>query len=76
MYQRQLMKGGLASAAMTGSAAAGGGKFSREELRQLFNLNEATGSDTRDLMAGHEGLEWIEPGQVGAGLGGGRCNTL
>ncbi len=55
---------------MTGSAAAGGGKFSREELRQLFGLNEGTASDTRDLMAGHNGLEWVEPDQVGAGSGG------
>jgi hypothetical protein len=33
------------------SALQGGTKFTREELRDLFQLNEATDCNTRDLLA-------------------------
>ncbi|EFJ40540.1 hypothetical protein VOLCADRAFT_99672 [Volvox carteri f. nagariensis] len=71
VYQRQLMKADLASATVTGGSGAaggskGGGKFTREELRQLFSLNTATASDTRDLLPQGKvaGLRWKEPEEV------------
>ncbi|PNH03572.1 DNA repair and recombination protein RAD54B [Tetrabaena socialis] len=72
VYQRQLMKADLASATGAGGGGGGGsgkgGKFTREELRQLFSLNTATASDTRDLLPPGKlaGLVWVEPGAVPA----------
>ena len=63
IYQRQLQKGELADAMQHGGGggAAGGkakeGRFTREELRQLFQLNGATASDTRDLLQ-NAGAQW------------------
>ncbi|GLI69784.1 hypothetical protein VaNZ11_014442, partial [Volvox africanus] len=69
VYQRQLMKADLASATVVGATAGGsckGGKFTREELRQLFSLNTNTASDTRDLLPQGKvsGLRWMEPEEV------------
>ncbi|PRW57845.1 DNA repair and recombination RAD54B [Chlorella sorokiniana] len=57
MYQRQLKKGDIAATMMGGGAGGagagakqGGGKFSKEELKQLFTLNTATSCDTADIL--------------------------
>ncbi|GIM12214.1 hypothetical protein Vretimale_15611 [Volvox reticuliferus] len=63
------MKADLASATVAGGAVGGsgkGGKFTREELRQLFSLNINTASDTLDLLPQGKvaGLRWMEPEEV------------
>ncbi|KAI3434723.1 hypothetical protein D9Q98_002784 [Chlorella vulgaris] len=62
MYQRQLKKGDLAATTMGGAGGGGGtsggeaakkagGKFSKEELKQLFTLRTDTCCDTADLLS-------------------------
>ena len=63
IYQRQLQKSELADAMQRGGGGAGGkakeGRFTREELRQLFQLNGATACDTRDLLQSTPaGAQW------------------
>jgi DNA repair and recombination protein RAD54B len=63
VWQRQIVKRGLASSIMTGGGGGGGGgggaeamgkkgvaQFSREELRDLFRLDESAGLRTHDLI--------------------------
>ena len=64
IYQRQLQKGELADAVAKGGVGGAGGKakegrFTREELRQLFQLNGGTACDTRDLLRSTPaGAQW------------------
>ena len=64
IYQRQLQKGELADAMQQGGNGKTGGKakegrFTQEELRQLFQLNGATACDTRDLLRSTPaGAQW------------------
>ncbi len=64
IYQRQLQKGELADAMQRGGGGAAGGKskegrFTREELRQLFQLNSTTACDTCDLLQSTPaGAQW------------------
>jgi DNA repair and recombination protein RAD54B len=48
IYQRQIMKMGLANAVVDNKASAS--SFSREELRDLFRLDEREGCQTHDLL--------------------------
>ncbi|KAJ4373345.1 helicase [Neocucurbitaria cava] len=48
IYQRQVMKMGLANAVVDNKASAS--SFSREELRDLFRLDEREGCQTHDLL--------------------------
>ena len=58
VWQRQIVKRGLASSIMTGGSGGGGdsmgkkgvAQFSREELRDLFRLDESAGLRTHDLI--------------------------
>jgi DNA repair and recombination protein RAD54B len=59
VWQRQIVKRGLASSIMTGRGGGAGGdtmgkkgvaQFSREELRDLFRLDESAGLRTHDLI--------------------------
>jgi DNA repair and recombination protein RAD54B len=60
VWQRQIVKRGLASSIMTAGGGSGGGgdsmgkkgvaQFSREELRDLFRLDESAGLRTHDLI--------------------------
>ena len=54
IFQRQITKQGLGGGFLDdeGSAGKGGKKFhfTREELRDIFSLNENTNSDTHDLL--------------------------
>jgi DNA repair and recombination protein RAD54B len=60
VWQRQVVKRGLASSIMEGGSAGGGGgsmgnkkgvaQFSREELRDLFRLDESKGLRTHELI--------------------------
>lgn len=53
IYQRQLFKGEMAD--RMGQGIGGGGpkasRFTRDELRSLFQLNTGTDCDTRDLLS-------------------------
>ena len=57
IWQRQVVKKGLADSILNGGAGSGGDKnggvasFSREELRDLFRLDERAGLQTHDLIA-------------------------
>jgi hypothetical protein len=69
IYQRQLMKQDLA-VAMSGKA--GGGKaMSRDELKQLFELDEepAGGCTSRELLQGCADIGWLEPSAEGLSFG-------
>jgi DNA repair and recombination protein RAD54B len=48
IYQRQIMKMGLANAVVDNKASAS--SFSKEELRDLFRLDEREGCQTHDLL--------------------------
>ncbi|KAF2874082.1 SNF2 family N-terminal domain-containing protein [Massariosphaeria phaeospora] len=48
IYQRQIMKMGLANAVVDNKASAS--NFSKEELRDLFRLDEREGCQTHDLL--------------------------
>lgn len=48
IYQRQIMKMGLANAVVDNKASAS--SFSREELKDLFRLDEREGCQTHDLL--------------------------
>ncbi|KAL6765798.1 SNF2 family N-terminal domain-containing protein [Haematococcus lacustris] len=73
IFQRQIMKGDLASATIaSGDGPAAGRHFTQEELRRLFTLSLNTECETRDLLAGHGGasqaaVRWVDL----AGLHGG-----
>ncbi|ORY13846.1 DNA repair and recombination protein RAD26 [Clohesyomyces aquaticus] len=56
IYQRQIMKMGLANAVVDNKASAG--SFSREELRDLFRLDEREGLQTHDLLGCECGGCW------------------
>ncbi|CAO2652619.1 Nn.00g009020.m01.CDS01 [Neocucurbitaria sp. VM-36] len=67
IYQRQIMKMGLANAVVDNKASAS--SFSREELRDLFRLDEREGCQTHDLLGckcdcqGNLGIE-VEPEEI------------
>jgi DNA repair and recombination protein RAD54B len=62
IYQRQVMKMGLANAVVDNKASAS--SFSKEELRDLFRLDEREGCQTHDILGckcGGTGVTEIEP---------------
>ena len=79
IYQRQLSKNDLADAATVNVEGPGGrgggggmpGRFARDELRQLFSLDQRSASTTRDLLQGKQPaqLRWMD--LVSRGLRGG-----
>lgn len=70
MFQRQLYKEstiGFVGQSSGRSQGVGGaskksscGTFSTEELRRLFEMNLNTDCDTRDVLAGKGGEEWVD----------------
>jgi hypothetical protein len=72
MFQRQLYKESTVGfvgqssdqACRSGGVGRTGGKtsgsFSQEELKRLFELNLETDCDTRDILAGRGGCEWVD----------------